>query len=406
VDWQENEVRMKKIIAISIKDTLIRFSNPVEWLFFFILPVIFIFILSGGTGPSSDQRITLLTVDQAQTSLSASLLAELERSTSVRPELTDREDALDEFDSRQVSAVLIIPEGFTMDSLREGEASVELLQQKNRINALIDQQAVQTAVSRISSLVDIARTSTNSAEEFEPFTSAEDREAYFNEAFDSAQMLMESAPKRIVTLQGATEDPIQYDPRANSTAGQMITWAFIPLIGLSAMFAAERTGGTMQRLLIAPTSKALFIAGTVFGQVLKAMVQMGILIIFGAFVMNLNWGNSPLALLLVMLTSTLAAAALGTMLGTFIKTEGQANGISIMVGMVMAMMGGCWYPIELFPSVIRSAARVLPTYWAMSGFLDIAKLGQGLTGVLLECGILLGFALAFFVVGVWRFRYE
>lgn len=397
---------MKKIVAISIKDMIIRFSNPVEWLFFFILPVIFIFILSGGTGPSSDQRITLPTVDQAQTSLSALLLAELERSTSVRPELTDLDDALDEFDSRQVSAVLIIPESFTLDSLRQGEATVELLQQKNRINALIDQQAVQTAVSRISSLVDIARTSTTAAEEFRPFTTADEREAFFNEAFDSAQALMENAPERIATVQGATEDPIQYDPLANSTAGQMITWAFIPLIGISAMFAAERTGGTLQRLLIAPTSKALYIGGTVFGQVLTAMIQMTILIIFGSFVMNINWGGSPLALFLMMLTSTLSAAALGTMLGTFIKTEGQANGISMMVGMVMAMMGGCWYPIELFPSAIRSAAQVLPTYWAMSGFLDIAVRGQGLPGVLLESGILLGFALLFFAVGVWRFRYE
>ena len=397
---------MKKIFAIAIKDTLIRFSNPVEWLFFLILPVIFIFILSGGTGPSSDSRIILLTVDQAQTDLSASLLAELERSTAVRPELTGLEEALDDFDSRQVSAVLIIPEYFSMDVLMEGEAAVELMMQKNRINALIDQQAVRTAVSRISSLVDIARTSTTRAEEVKSFETPDERELYFDEAFQSSQELMEKAPERIVTIKGATEDPIQYDPRANSTAGQMITWAFVPLIGLSAMFAAERTGGTLRRLLIAPTSKALYIGGTVFGQVLTAMVQMTILVIFGTFVMNLDWGGSTLALFLVMLTSTLAAAALGTMLGTFIKTEGQANGISIMVGMVMAMMGGCWYPIELFPSVIRSAVQVLPTYWAMSGFLDIAVRGQGLSGVLLESGILAGFALLFFTVGVWRFRFE
>jgi len=144
----------------------------------------------------------------------------------------------------------------------------------------------------------------------------------------------------------------------------------------------------------------------VLGQVLIALLQMAILIIFGALVMKINWLHAPLALFLVMLTSTLAASALGTMLGTFVKTEGQANGLSIMIGMVMAMMGGCWYPIELFPQAIRTAAQVLPTYWAMSGFLDIAVRGQGLSGVLLESGILLGFAIVFFVIGVWRFRYE
>ena len=77
-----------------------------------------------------------------------------------------------------------------------------------------------------------------------------------------------------------------------------------------------------------------------------------------------------------------------------------------MIGMVMAMLGGCWYPIELFPGVMRSAAQALPTYWSMQGMLDILVRGQGVQGVLLESAILLGFALVFFVIGVLRFKYE
>ena len=218
--------------------------------------------------------------------------------------------------------------------------------------------------------------------------------------------MLGSAPELVTALEGETEDPINYDPRANSTAGQMVTWVFIPLIGLSAMFALERTGGTLRRILVTPTSKALYISGTVLGQVLTALLQMAILIGFGALVMKINWLHAPLALLLVMLTSALAAAALGTMLGTFVKTEGQANGLSILIGMVMALLGGCWYPIELFPPLMRTAAKALPTYWAMTGFLNIAVRGQGLSGVLFESAVLLGFALVFFVIGVWRFRYE
>jgi ABC-2 type transport system permease protein len=217
---------------------------------------------------------------------------------------------------------------------------------------------------------------------------------------------MADAPQRVNAVVGATEDQINYDPRTNSVAGQMITWVFIPLIGLSAMFAMERTGGTLRRLLVTPTSKAVYIGGTVIGQVLTALLQMALLITFGVLVLQIDWGQSPLALGLVMLTSALAAASLGTMLGTIVKTEGQANGLSIMIGMVMAMMGGCWYPIELFPQAIRTAAQVLPTYWAMSGFLDIAVRGQGVSGILLESGILLGFALVFFLIGVWRFKFE
>jgi ABC-2 type transport system permease protein len=42
----------------------------------------------------------------------------------------------------------------------------------------------------------------------------------------------------------------------------------------------------------------------------------------------------------------------------------------------------------------------------MTGFLNIAVRGQELSGVLFESAVLLGFALVFFVIGVWRFRYE
>jgi len=77
-----------------------------------------------------------------------------------------------------------------------------------------------------------------------------------------------------------------------------------------------------------------------------------------------------------------------------------------MLGMVMALLGGCWYPIELFPQFVRTAVKVLPTSWAMQGMLDIVLRGQGLAAVLPEALVLLGFAALFFAVGVWRFRWE
>lgn len=397
---------MKKTIAIIIKDALVRFTSPVEWMFFIILPVVFILILSGGTGPAPDQRIHLEVADLAQSDLSQALLDELERSTSVKPVPTALQDAIDDFESRQVSAILIIPEDFTINTAQNGTAQVELRQQQNNLNAIIDEQAVQVAVGRISNLVEIAQASVQQAENFGSFASAAERQAYFDDAFTKASDLYQKAEPLVVDIEGNTEDTINYDPRANSTVGQMITWVFIPLIGLSAIFASERERGTLRRLLVTPTSKAMFIGSTVIGQVILAVLQMIILITFGTLVLNVNWANSPLAVLLIIFSSALSAAALGTMLGTFVKTEAQGNGLSILIGMVMAMMGGCWYPIELFPQAIRTAARVLPTTWAMQGFLDIAVRGQGVTGVLLESAVLLGFALVFFVVGVWRFKYE
>ena len=397
---------MKKIAAIILKDTLVRFASPSEWLFFILLPILFTVILGSSTGSMSDTRIVLPVVDQAHTDLSAQLVAALDKSDSVRVVAEDLTKAQSAFDSRRNSAVLIIPAGFNLEAQANNSLSLKMLQQPNNMDALISAQAVQTAASRFSSLADIANQSTAAAEKVKPFANDSERQAYYAAAFKQAQTSLETAPTRLTITEGNTIDQVQYDPRASSSAGQLITWVFIPLIGLSGVFAYERQQGTLRRLLTTPTHKATFLIGTITAQVLTALVQMSLLIGFGILVLHVNWGQQPLALAVMMLASALAAAALGTMLGTFVKTEGQASGISVMLGMTMALLGGCWYPLELFPLAVRSAVKVLPTTWAMQGLLEIVLRGGGVSAILPEAGVLLGFAALFFCVGILRFRYE
>jgi len=399
---------MKKLFAITLKDTLVRFTSPMEWLFFLVLPIIFTLVIGSSTGPASDDRVKMYVVDQANNSLSESLITTLNDSSSVKIELKSLEDASSDLDQKKISAVLIIPENFNQQNLLNQNAELELRQLPNNTNAMIAQQAVQAVLSRVSSVVDIANTSVSQAESLPGFKFESDvaRQAFFDSSLKKAQTLMAKSPNRIKEVKGNTKDSIEFDPRSNASAGQLVTWVFIPLIGLSGTFAYERQKGTLRRLLTTPTSKGLYLAGTIIGQVLTALVQMILLVLFGIFVMKLNWGHAPLALAVILISSALAAAAMGTMLGTFVKTEGQASGLSVMFGMVMALMGGCWYPLELFPQTVQQVVKILPTTWSMQGLLDIVLRGQGLAAVLPEAGVLLGFALVFFIVGILRFKYE
>jgi len=397
---------MKKIFAIAWKDTLLRFNGWSRWLFFLILPIVFTVVLAGGTGGSADSRVRLVVVDQANSPLSADLLAALGKSQAVRPDLLTLAQAETQFSQRSASAVLVIPVGFDLAHLEQGSIPLELRQQPNNMNAMVAQRAVMSVISRVSSAADIASQSVTRAEQIQPFVSTAERQTYFNDALNQAQSLLSAAPSRISESKGATTETINYNPRTNSSAGQLITWVFIPLIGICAIFAFERQQGTLRRLLTTPTRKSTFLLGTIIGQSLAAIVQMLLLITFGIFVMKLNWGSQPLALIVMMVSATLAAAALGTTLGTFVKTESQASGLSIMTGMVMALLGGCWYPLEMFPQAVQNIVKILPTTWAMRGLLDIVLRGQGLTAILPVAGVLLGFAAVFFTIGVVRFRFE
>ncbi len=397
---------MKKILAIIWKDLVLRFTSPAEWLFFLILPIVFTLVLAGGTGGTEDDRVRLAVADQAQSKLSAELIAALEQSDTVRPDVMTLNEAEGQISAREVAAALILPADFDLETLKKGRIELELRQQPNNMDALIAQRSVSAILQRVSSAVDIASQATSEAEALRPFATDTERLQFFNAALEDAQEKIETAPNRLKINEGFDNDEIDYDPGASSSAGQLITWVFIPLLGISGGFAYERQQGTLRRLLTTPTAKSTFLLGTIVGNVLTALAQMILLVGFGILVMKLNWGQSPAGLAVMMISFALASAALGTTLGTFVKSEGQASGLSIMLGMVMALLGGCWYPIELFPQAVQTAVKILPTNWAMQGLLNLVHRGQGLEGILPHAGVLLGFAVVFFIVGILRFRYE
>ncbi|MCC6500509.1 MAG: ABC transporter permease [Anaerolineales bacterium] len=397
---------MQKILAIAWKDAIIRFSSPSEWLFFIVLPIVFTFIFAGGvpTG-DEDNRIRLVVVDQANTTISQEIIRELENSTSVRPDVLSLEEAEEQFDAREATAVLVIPAGLDMQAIQNGTAQLDFRQPPNNLDASIAERAVDTAIRRVSSVVSAANMAVDEAKARGTFESAEDEQAYFAQALELAKSLQADSPERVTVVQGNTPDDFDYDPQANVSAGQLITWVFIPLFGISALFAYERQQGTLRRILTTPTSKATFLLGTISGQVVMALIQMTLLVLFAYFAFKLNWGN-PLGVYIILICSALAAASIGTAMGTFIKSEGQAVGLSIMAGMLMGMLGGCWYPLELFPSFMQTIAQIFPTYWSMQGLLDLLLRGAGVAEILPEAGVLILFAGVFFSIGVWRFRYE
>jgi ABC-2 type transport system permease protein len=180
---------MKKIFAIAWKDAIVRFTNPSEWLFFIILPLIFTFLFAGGV-PSGDEdnRIRLVIVDQANTTISQEVIRELENSPSVRPDVLSLEEAQEQFDSRRATVMLIIPAGLDVESIQNGTAQLDFRQPPNDIDASIAQRAVETAIRKVSSVISAANMAVEEAKARGTFESAEDEQAYFNAALENGKV--------------------------------------------------------------------------------------------------------------------------------------------------------------------------------------------------------------------------
>ncbi len=398
---------MQKIIQIAQRDIKLEFSSPMAWLTFLILPVVFTAIFAGQF--SSDDApapgLTMLVVDEDQGQLSADLIAELDQIASVRPETTTLADA-DERYLDGALAVLHIPAGFEQAVLSGQSSALDLRIQPSNTNGQIVNQAVQSAVADLVGPLQIAAASTQRMAANGTFNNQAEEDAWFQTIRENAAAELAAKPERVQLTQPAETDASGFDIASQQALGQLITWVFIPLIGVSVLFVAERQYGTLSRMLTTPTSKATYMGGVIFGQLGKGLVQMLILVLFGALAFGIGYGNSPGGLALVLFSFGLAAVALGTMLGTFVKSDGQANGLSIMLGMVLALLGGCWYPLEFFPPAAKFVANFTPTSWALRGLTDLVVRGDSLIDVVPESGVLLLFAAVFFSVGVWRFRYE
>ncbi|MEM7802581.1 MAG: ABC transporter permease [Chloroflexota bacterium] len=402
---------MQKILQIALRDVRLEFSSPMAWLTFLILPVVFTVIFAGqfsdgsGRGNSRSPGLPLLVVDLDQSALSAEFVEALTETDGINPELATAAEA-DEAYGDGALAALVIPAGFEARMFNGEALDLDLRVQPGSTSSQIMTQAFISATDQFSRPISLVAQSAAQQAELGRFETEAERRAWFESMRTRLNEEIEVLPPRIEATQPEEAAVVGFDVQSQQALGQLITWVFIPLIGASVLFISERQYGTLRRMLTTPTSKATYMGGVIFGQLAKGLVQMLILVLFGGLVFGIAYGRSPLGLAALLISFGLAGVALGTMLGTFARSDGQANGLSIMLGMVLALLGGCWFPLEFFPPAAKTVALFVPTRWALVGLTDVVVRGENLLGVLPETGVLLLFAAVFFAIGVWRFRYE
>ncbi|NLE83639.1 MAG: ABC transporter permease [Chloroflexi bacterium] len=397
---------MGKIINIIKKDVKLYFSSPVTLIFFVVLPIIFTSILAATTGGFSSTTIVLNYVDRAQSPLSASLLELLADDDTFSLQAVELAEAREEFGEGRMDTYLVIPPDFNRETMLQGNLAAQLYQQPNRTNSQIIYQELQLALTKLTGVHAKVDSVLQSYQALHPEVTTTQLENLAEQMLPEIQLEVAEAPSRLTETVSQSGEEVVYDPAASSSAGQLITWVFMTLLGLAGAMAFERERGTLKRFLTTPTSRLTYFAATILGYVLIALAQIAILMFFGALVWKTPWLDRPLLTFLLMLAFSFASAGLGAFLGSLVRTESQAGGIATTIGMTFALLSGAWFPIELFPKVMQNAAKIFPTYWGMQGLKDILISNKPFEQILPTIGILMGFAIVFLALGMLFFKTE
>lgn len=196
------------------------------------------------------------------------------------------------------------------------------------------------------------------------------------------------------------------DSVEQNVPGYTIFGVFFIVGVLASSILNEKEVGTFRRLMAAPLSRSALLLGKLLPYYLVSLIQVGLMFAIGRFVFGMSLGHDSLALVVVTLATAAAATGLGLLVAAWGKTARQISGLSTLLALTLAALGGMMVPIYVMPDFMQRIAQISPHYWALQGYQDVIVRGLGAEAVLPEAGVLLGFALAFYAVAVARFRFE
>jgi ABC-2 type transport system permease protein len=194
-------------------------------------------------------------------------------------------------------------------------------------------------------------------------------------------------------------------------ASLTVMFIFFIVAMCSTSLLEEREAGTIRRLLSARAPRGTIIAGKTLAFMLLGCLQVVVLFSVANLLLRAPLGRSPLALVVMTLAVTFTAATLAMMVAALAKSASQASSIGLILAFVLAALGGAMpaaskEPIGRTSGFLGSIAKFTPHNYAVEGYYRVMAENEILVQILPEIGILLVFGIVFFVIAVWRFRFE
>jgi ABC-2 type transport system permease protein len=196
------------------------------------------------------------------------------------------------------------------------------------------------------------------------------------------------------------------NPMGYNVPAFSVMFAFFLVGAIAQTIWVEKEQGTFRRLLAAPLQRGAIIGGKVLSNVLVVCLQFLVLFTVGSVAFDMPLGRSPLGLVLLVLATAVTSAGLGILVAAFSKSSRQADSLGVMLGFILGGLGGCVYPLFNLEGFIGFIPRLIPQGQALIGFTNLLLGRADLMELLPQIGILFGMGALFFVIGLWRFRYD
>lgn len=149
---------------------------------------------------------------------------------------------------------------------------------------------------------------------------------------------------------------------------------FFMVISLGGSLVKERLSGSFMRLQTIPGAFKHVLIAKYLIYLIVAVTQILLLFSIGRYVFPhiglpvLNMPDAIFPLFVVVILAASAAISYAMLVGTYAKTQEQANGFGAVSIVIFAAIGGIWVPNFVMPEYLQSIGNVSPLKWCLEGF--------------------------------------
>jgi len=415
-----------KSLYMALKDIQIMLKDRGTVINMFLLPFVFIVVLSTALGglmeEGEDSRLPLPVVNLDPGSEPAQALIDaLDDAGGVQlvPYDQDEAQAHRDLEDREIERLLTIPAGFSAAVANDSPVTLELLSHPDAddttngtvlqvVNGVAREMALQTQlIASFQQMGDMQGTSSAGFQVFTEERVVAQAQGQFERAkTDPLVTVEQTQPESLSERDREPNSVEQYVP------GLTIVFVFLTAGGTALSIYQEKKLGSFRRLMAAPLSKASMLVGKTLPNFVMGMIQIVVIFAVSMFLLpllgldRLTLGEDPLALVVVSVLVALCSTGLGVVIAALARTEAQIGGVTVLVLWTMGAVGGCLFPQFLLRGVLDVVGKVVPHYWALRAYQDLIVRGRVLADVTTEILVLSGFTLVFFAFGLWRFDFD
>jgi ABC-2 type transport system permease protein len=410
---------IRNSLAVAWKDLLIILKDKGVLAVYFLMPLLFASLLGtvfGNTGSEERQiEIAVLLVNQDSGSYGQMLADGLkEADVLIIEDLTDAALADRRVASGDASAALVIPADFgtRIDAGEPVDVTIikDPAQQEaaNIVAGIANQAMAEIGVlGELRYGIHAVLAQSPDYDQAPPELRQAVEAQTLGVVWTQVQQMRQNPVIAVKDEAVAGAEEIQpWDPITYYIPSFTVAFAFF-LVGQMAMtLLREKEEGTFRRLLSSPMPRASLIGGKVLAYMGIVFLQVIVLFSVGYALFKMPLGEAPLALLLLTLVLALASASMGMLLGALCRTSKQADRLGQVLGFILLALGGSIVPLFRAEGFIGIVSRLTPNAWGIEGYMGLVADNWTLAQAAPNILALLGFAVVFFTVAVWRFKFE